>query len=232
MNSIAVIPARGGSKRIPRKNIRPFLGKAIISYAIENAISSQLFSEVVVTTDDDEIAKLSESLGAKCYWIRSQELSNDFAPTIDVIQDAAQKLWEKEFDYLCCIYPATPLLNTEHLISGLKLIETGLWDYVLSAIKLESNLQRSFTQGLDGELRQLFPNNELVRTQDLLPVFSDAGQFYWGKRISWEKRKPIFSSKTTLVPFQHDEVIDIDDLAHWDLAEQLYKRSRGANCEK
>ena len=227
MKAIAVIPARGGSKRIPRKNIKLFFEKPIITYAIENALSSKLFSEVVVSTDDAEIRKIAEAAGAKCYWIRSEELSNDNASTLSVMQDAVQQLRNKDFEFVCCIYPSTPLLTPSDLISGFEKIIKEEWDYVISATKLDHNPLRSFFWKENGQVELLFKENELIRTQCLPDVYKDAGQFYWGKRSSWEKGKPIFTSKTTVTVFNFNHIIDIDVLEDWAKAEQMYSERLG-----
>ena len=232
MRSIAVIPARGGSKRIPRKNIKFFFGKPIIGYAIQTAIESDLFFEIIVSTDDEEIGKIAESFGAKCSWYRSKKLSNDITPTVNVIQDAVQRLQAENFDFVCCIYPATPLLQSEHLKSGFELIKTGKWDYVLAAKSIESDLSRSFTKDQDGRLQQLFPENEMSRTQDLSALYIDAGQFYWGKRSSWKQANPIFSSNSTIVTLNSQQIIDINTQDDWNTAEQMFRDYGRTKYEK
>jgi N-acylneuraminate cytidylyltransferase len=225
MKSIAIIPARGGSKRIPRKNIRLFHGKPIIGYAIETALASNLFSKVIVTTDDKEIAEVAESFGASCEWIRSKSLSDDLTPTIDVIQDSVKRLWADEFDYVCCIYPTTPLMKIEYLIEGLNLIKTGGWDYVISAKEVSRNLFRSFYLDKNDKIQLIFPSNEFKNTQDFLDISVDAGQFYWGKRSSWQAGFPILTSKSTFVTLNANDTVDIDSESDWILAEKLYKES-------
>ena len=231
MNSIAVIPARGGSKRIPRKNVKNFLGKPIIGYAIQNAIDSNLFSEVYVSTDDEEIKDISESFGARCDWLRSDRLSDDFATTSDVIYDTICKLSENHFEYLCCIYPATPLLKINHIRSGFDLIVSNEWDFVFAATPVHENYFRSFIEQESKGLRMLFPEFEKERTQDLPIGYVDAGQFYWGKREAWESAKPIFSQHSTIVKGKANEFVDIDTIDDWERAESMFKE-RAANTNE
>jgi N-acylneuraminate cytidylyltransferase len=220
--NIAVIPARGGSKRIPRKNIKEFNGKPAISYAIKAALESQVFSEVIVSTDDEEIAEYSRSQGAKIPWLRSEQLSNDFATTSQVMQDAVQNLESDNFDNVCCIYPVTPLLRPKYISEGLRVLNDGNWDYVFSAIKNDSNPQRFFTLNSSNSVSMLFPEFELTRTQDLQQTFCDAGQFYWGKKSAWLDKRPIFDSLSTIIEMSKEDAVDIDTFSHWKLAEYLY----------
>jgi pseudaminic acid cytidylyltransferase len=220
--NIAVIPARGGSKRIPRKNIKEFNGKPAISYAIKAALESQVFSEVIVSTDDEEIAEYSRSQGAKIPWLRSEQLSNDFATTSQVMQDAVLNLESDNFDNVCCIYPVTPLLRPKYISEGLRVLNDGNWDYVFSAIKNDSNPQRFFTLNSSNSVSMLFPEFELTRTQDLQQTFYDAGQFYWGKKSAWLDKRPIFDSLSTIIEMSKEDAVDIDTFSHWKLAEDLY----------
>jgi N-acylneuraminate cytidylyltransferase len=220
--NIAVIPARGGSKRIPRKNIKEFNGKPAISYAIKAALESQVFSEVIVSTDDEEIAEYSRSQGAKIPWLRSEQLSNDFATTSQVMQDAVLNLESDNLDNVCCIYPVTPLLRPKYISEGLRVLNDGNWDYVFSAIKSDSNPQRFFTLNSSNSVSMLFPEFELTRTQDLQQTFYDAGQFYWGKKSAWLDKRPIFDSLSTIIEMSKEDAIDIDTFSHWKLAEDLY----------
>jgi N-acylneuraminate cytidylyltransferase len=220
--NIAVIPARGGSKRIPRKNIKEFNGKPAISYAIKAALESQVFSEVIVSTDDEEIAEYSRSQGAKIPWLRSEQLSNDFATTLQVMQDAVLNLESDNLDNVCCIYPVTPLLRPKYISEGLRVLNNGNWTYVFSAIKNDSNPQRFFTLNSSNSVSMLFPEFELTRTQDLQQTFYDAGQFYWGKKSAWLDKRPIFDSLSTIIEMSKEDAIDIDTFSHWKLAEDLY----------
>jgi len=222
--NIAIIPARGGSKRIPRKNIKPFYGVPVIAYAIKAAKESDIFDEVIVSTDDLEIAEVAKNFGAAVPWMRADNLSDDYATTISVMQDAVKKLGSdlKAVDNVCCIYPATPLLKPSFLSQSFDILESGDWNYVFSGLKTDVNLQRYFLLGNYNELEMLFPEYAETRTQDLRHTFCDAGQFYWGRKSSWEHKLPIFSSKSTILELPNDTVVDIDTPKDWEYAEKLF----------
>lgn len=226
--NIAVIPARGGSKRIPRKNIRNFHGRPMISYAIKTAQESQLFDQIIVSTDDDEIASISESYGARIPWRRSPVLADDFATTLDVMQDAATRLATSvpSDSMVCCIYPAIPLLKPQYLQAGAGKILGSDWDYVLSAVLDQNPIQRSFTLESSNRLQLNYPEHEFTRTQDLPVSYHDAGQFYWGSIKVWSEKTPIFSANTTIVEIPTDLTVDIDTQEEWLLAERLFSLSK------
>ena len=223
--NIAVIPARGGSKRIPRKNIKLFHGLPVIAYAIKAAKESEIIDEIFVSTDDEEIAEIAMSFGATIPWIRSKDLSDDYATTVSVMQDAVKKLEMNfvELENICCIYPATPLLKPSFLSQGLEILETGDWDYVFSGLKASTPPQRYFSLGISKEVEMLSPEFEATRTQDLEHYYSDAGQFYWGRTSSWDSGLPIFSSKSTILEIPGESAIDIDTPEDWHYAENLFK---------
>ena len=225
--NIAVIPARGGSKRIPRKNLKEFNGKPVIFYSIKAEFERKVFSEVIVSTDDEEIAEYSRSQGAKIPWLRSKELSNDFATTSQVMQDAVMKLDSENLENVCCIYPVTALLRPKYISEGLSVLNNGDWNYVFSAVKNDSNPQRFFTLNPTNSVSMLLPDFELTRTQDLEQTFHDAGQFYWGKKSAWLDKRPILDSPSTIIELSKDEAIDIDTFSHWKLAEDLYSSRSG-----
>ena len=231
---IAIIPARGGSKRIPRKNLKLFHGLPIIAYTIETLIESDIFAEVIVSTDDEEIAEVSRSFGAKVPWLRSKDLADDYTTTSRVIQDAVQKLktsWGS-LESICCVYPTTPFLKSDCIVEGYKTMVKGDWDYVFSGMKVNANPQRFFSLEKSKQVELLFPQYELARTQDLLPVYCDAGQFYWGTRMAWESGLPIFSSKSTILELPSESVIDIDTEDDWHAAERLFESQKGYQFEK
>jgi len=223
--NIAVITARGGSKRIPRKNIKVFHGLPVIAYSIKAARESGVFGEVFVSTDDDEIAEVAKSFGATIPWMRTKDLADDYATTINVMQDAVKKLKSNvvELENICCIYPATPLLKPSFLSKGLKVLQDGDWDYVISATRVKTPPERFFSLGGAGEVRLNFPENERVRTQDFPATYKDAGQFYWGRKMSWESGTQIFSSTSTIIEIPSDLSIDIDTLDDWRQAEHLFR---------
>ena len=229
MKSIAIIPARGGSKRIPRKNIKLFHGVPVIAYAIKAAEESEIFDEVIVSTDDEEIAEVALRFGATIPWMRTKDLADDFTTTVSVIQDAVKKLKMSFFDLenVCCIYPATPFLKSEYLVKGYKILEDDKWNYVFSGLRVDTNPQRFFSLEESHGVEMLFPQHEMTRTQDLKHIYHDAGQFYWGKTLSWESGLPIFSSKSTILELPSYSVMDIDTQDDWEKAERLYALQKG-----
>jgi pseudaminic acid cytidylyltransferase len=227
--NIAVIPARGGSKRIPRKNIKLFHGLPIIAYAIKTARESQVFDEVFVSTDDQEIADIATSFGAIIPWLRANDLSDDHATTVRVMQDAVIKLKSdiKHIENVCCIYPATPLLKSEYVAKGLQILNNQDWSYVFSSLKTSAYPQRLFSLGTSTGVEMLFPGYEGSRTQDLPHYYQDAGQFYWGRKTSWENGLPIFTSKSTALEIPRELAVDIDTPEDWEYAENLFAMKMG-----
>ena len=226
--NIAVIPARGGSKRIPRKNIKLFHGLPVIAYAIKTAKESGVFSEVFVSTDDEEIAEVAESFGATIPWMRPKNLSEDHTTTVSVIQDAVNKLKSSlnELEYVCCIYPATPLLQPSFISQGLQTLKDGEWDYVFSASRVESPPERFFSLDSVNGVEIHFPENKATRTQDFLPSYRDAGQFYFGRTSAWESGLQIFSTRSTIIEIPRELSVDVDTLDDWHYAEHLFAMQR------
>jgi pseudaminic acid cytidylyltransferase len=222
--NIAIIPARGGSKRVPRKNIKLFHGLPIISYAIATAAKASVFDEIIVSTEDLEIAEIARQFGATTPWVRSKSLAGDSVSTLRVLQEEVKNLESKfgRTENVCCIYPATPLLEPASLLMGLQILETSNWDYVISAVKNDMTPQRSFTLGESANINLLLPQYEFTRTQDLEISYHDAGQFYWGKKTSWTSGRPFFSSNSTIVELPKDSAVDIDTLDDWHYAEKLF----------
>jgi N-acylneuraminate cytidylyltransferase len=225
MTTIAVIPARGGSKRIPRKNVIPINGIPMIGYAIMAAQTSKLFEKVIVSTDDAEIGAIAESFGAEVPKYRSSELSDDFATTNDVMCDAVKSEWlgESNPDLVCCIYATSPLLQATHLIESYKIIQDKPVDYVFPAAPFQHKIQRAFQIKEDNGLSMLFPEHFLTRSQDLPQTFHDVGQFYWGKTEAWANRRPIFSANSRILPVSANEFVDIDDFSDLDQILQILK---------
>ena len=225
MGSIAIIPARGGSKRIPRKNIKPFAGEPAIARAIDCAEASNLFSRIIVSTDDQEIATIARDSGAEVPFIRSSKLSDDHTTTIDVIADALINLNEASStsDLVCCVYPVTPLLNSSRLKEAKELLISGDWDFVFGAIQFESPIERAFTKNATGEV--LFRDHKFIetRTQDLPNSYHDSGQFYFGRSSSWISRSTVLGAKSTFIQLDKHEVIDIDTEEDWALAEYIFE---------
>jgi pseudaminic acid cytidylyltransferase len=220
---LCVIPARGGSKRIPRKNIKPFNGKPIIAYAIEAARISSLFGHIIVSTDDSEIAAIARSFGAETPFVRPPELSDDHTPTAPVIAHAiniAQLLgWNVE--QVCCIYPAVPLIQVDDLKKALLLKERTHTDFSFPVVEFPAAIQRALKREHEGRLLPFQSVYELARTQDLEPAYYDAGQFYWGSQQAWLSNNRIHSHSSGLV-IPGWRVVDIDTPDDWSRAEIIF----------
>jgi pseudaminic acid cytidylyltransferase len=221
--NVAVIPARGGSKRIPRKNIRLFDGKPMIAHSIGAALGSGLFERVIVSTDDDEITDIASAAGAEVPFRRPPELSNDHAGTTDVIAHAVEFLQGKgeTLDAVCCIYPTAPFIQMEDVALGLKLLESGNWQFVFSATTFAFPIFRSFREAANGGVEMFFPEYFATRSQDLPEALHDAGQFYWGRPRAWLDRLRIFDGASTVVKIPRWRVQDIDTNEDWTRAELM-----------
>ena len=222
--NIAIIPARGGSKRIPRKNIKLFHGLPVIAYAIRAARESGVFDEVLVSTDDWEIAEIAQDYGAVVPWMRSIQLSDDYVTTAAVMQDALKRLDSNSnnLENVCCIYATTPLLMPHFLSQGLKILLDGDWNYVVSASRINTPPERFLSLAENREIMMRFPDYEKTRTQDLPSTFHDAGQFYWGKKAAWASGLPIFTSNSTILELPREFAVDLDTLDDWHYAERLF----------
>ena len=222
---LAVIPARGGSKRIPKKNIRDFLGKPIIAYSIEVAINSGLFDEVIVSTDDEEIAAVANKYGANTPFVRPSELADDFTGTNDVVKHSIQ--WFKEhnysIDYACCIYATAPFLKYEYLMEGFESLVHSKRSFAFSVTSYEFPIQRAIKITEDESVEAIFPENIYRRSQDLTEAYHDAAQFYWGKSDAFLNEEKLFSSASVAVRIPRYLVQDIDTLDDWRRAELMYK---------
>lgn len=223
--NIAVIPARGGSKRIPRKNIRAFGGKPLIAYSIDAARASGLFDHVIVTTDDDEIAEIAQSFGAEVPFRRPPELANDHATTVPVIKHAIS--WALEnigaVDYACCIYATAPFIQVEALTKAYaQLIEKKVAGYVFTATTFPFPIQRAFKLHDGGYVQMFEPKNYNTRSQDLEEAYQDAGQFYWGSVTAYMSEKIFFSTDSMAYVLPRHLVQDIDTLEDWRRAEFMY----------
>lgn len=220
---IAVIPARGGSKRIPRKNVRPFAGVPLIAHAIRTARASGLFDHVVVSTDDAGIAEIARAAGAELPFLRPAALADDHTGTVPVVGHAIAGCralgWRVE--QVCCIYPAVPLLPVAVLAEALALLASGDSDYVFPVLAFRSPIQRALRRSDDGRTQPFFPESTRTRTQDLPPAFHDAGQFYWGRAQAWLDGLSLHGHARTLV-LPDDSVVDIDTPDDWARAEALF----------
>jgi pseudaminic acid cytidylyltransferase len=220
MKTIAIITARGGSKRIPRKNIKPFLGKPIIQYSIEAALKADCFDEIMVSTDDKEIADFAGSCGAKVPFLRSVKNADDYSTTADVLVEVLNeyKNLGQEFDYACCIYPTAPFVTDEKLKLAYNKIITNESHSVVPVVRFGFPILRSFK--MDNEYVSLnWPEHVNTRSQDLAPAFHDAGQFYFLDVKTFLNDKKIFTSKTIGIEMPESEVQDIDNEEDWKIAE-------------
>ncbi|WP_300665440.1 pseudaminic acid cytidylyltransferase [Fluviicola sp.] len=224
MAKLAIIPARGGSKRIPRKNIKDFLGKPIIAYAIETALKSNLFDLVMVSTDDEEIAAVAKAYGATIPFLRSQQNSNDFAGTFEVIEEVLQQYLNDGFIFeeVCCIYPCTPLLQIKDLTEAYHKLNQGSYSSVYPIVPYSPPIQRALTLSNE-KLEYMNPEHCFTRSQDLEKSYFDSGQFYWMKPNDVIQQKGIFTNNTGYIILDELFVQDIDNETDWKLAELKYK---------
>ena len=220
---IAVIPARGGSKRIPRKNIKQFCGKPMIAWSIEAAKSTGLFERIIVSTDDAEIVEASRQWGAEVPFIRPRSLSNDHAGTTAVIAHATQWALDQGLDVeaVCCIYATAPFVQVDDLKRGWRELESADWDFAFSVTEFAAPIFRSFKQTEEGGVEMFFPDYFASRSQDFPVALHDAGQFYWGRPAAWVEGKPIFDRRSTPVMIPRWRVQDIDTPDDWGRAEIL-----------
>lgn len=222
---LAVIPARGGSKRIPRKNIKAFCGKPMIARSIEAALASECFDEVIVSTDDAEIADVARHYGAAVPFMRPVELSNDYAGTTPVIRHAVEWYQQhgKKPEQVCCIYATAPFVQAEDIRRGFHLLSELDVDYAFSVASFAFPVQRAIRITPNTRVDMLYPEYANTRSQDLEEAFHDAGQFYWGRADSWVEEKPIFSADAVPVILPRFLVQDIDTVEDWHRAELMYK---------
>ncbi|MGI9204994.1 MAG: pseudaminic acid cytidylyltransferase [Woeseiaceae bacterium] len=212
------MPARGGSKRIPRKNIREFSGQPLIAHAIGTALASGLFDRVVVSTDDDEVSSIARASGAEVPFRRPSTLSGDYTGTTEVISHAVNWLQDhgcSNLKAVCCIYPTAVFMCAEDLAEGLAILESADWHYVFSATEFAAPVPRSFERGQSGRIKMLFPEKFGTRSQDLAEVFHDAGQFYWGTPEAWLGLERIFDRHSTIIRIPRWRVQDIDTEEDW-----------------
>jgi pseudaminic acid cytidylyltransferase len=221
--NIAIIPARGGSKRIPRKNIKPFCGNPMIAWSIEAAKSSGLFEHIIVSTDDAEIADVARQWGAEVPFMRPEELANDHAGTTPVIAHATQWALDQGFNVaaVCCIYATAPFVQTDDLKRGWDALESGGWDYAFTVTDFAAPIFRSFKQTAEGGVEMFFPEHFDTRSQDLPVALHDAGQFYWGRPAAWLEGRRIFDRHSKPLVIPRWRVQDIDTQDDWERAEML-----------
>lgn len=224
MKSIAIITARGGSKRIPRKNIKEFCGKPILAYSIEAALQSGLFDEVMVSTDDEEIAEIGKRYGAKVPFFRSEKTANDFATTNDVLLEVLEE-YEKRgehFDVACCIYPTAPFVTAEKLKNAMELLLASDADTLIPVVAFSYPPQRAMVVE-DGRLVFEYPQYIDARSQDLTPHYHDVGQFYCFRVAPYKINKKLMLGNILPMVISELEVQDIDNLNDWEIAEMKYR---------
>ena len=226
---LAVIPARGGSKRIPRKNIRKFAGKPIIAWSIEAARAAGCFDRILVSTDDPEIAAVAREHGAEAPFTRPAELADDHVGTVPVIAHAVR--WQEEqgdaVTAACCIYATAPFCRAEDLREGLRLLEQGGADYVFPVAGYGFPIQRAVRLDAEGRVGMFQPEHGATRSQDLEPAYHDAGQWYWGTRDAWLEGRPIFAPESRAVVLPASRVQDIDTPEDWARAELMFRALAG-----
>lgn len=225
---IAVIPARGGSKRIPRKNIKMFCGLPMISWSIRAAIQSKCFDRIIVSTDDLEIAEVAKKYGAEVPFIRPEELSNDYIGTIPVISHAVE--WQNKngpaATEACCLYATAPFVKPADLQRGLKILQDTGASYAFGVTTYAFPIQRAIRINHEQRIEMLYPQYFNTRSQDLDECWHDAGQFYWGKAAAWLAQSQIFTHLAAPVPLPRHRVQDIDTPEDWDRAQLLFRMLR------
>lgn len=222
--NIAVIPARSGSKRIPRKNVKPFCGRPMIAWSISAALQSGCFDRVLVSTDDDEMADVAEAYGAEAPFRRPRELSDDHTPTIPVIAHAVR--WQQKSEPVesaCCLYATAPMLHAEDVRAGQAALDASGGDYAFSVTSYPFPIQRALRINKDGRITMFQPEHRDTRSQDLEDAYHDAGQFYWGTADAWLAGRPIFGSASVAVQVHRKRVQDIDTAEDWERAELLFR---------
>lgn len=225
MNRVAIIPARGGSKRIPRKNIKEFCGQPMIAWSIEAAQASGCFDQIIVSTDDAEVADVAEQWGATVPFIRPAELSDDYTGTLPVIRHAIQWLdeYDARVDYACCIYATAPFVSAQNLRDGFALIQQESCSYAFSVTSYAFPIQRALRIAENGRVVMFQPEYFNTRSQDLGEAWHDAGQFYWGTAQAWREERSLFGEDSVPIKLPRHRVQDIDTPEDWDRAQWLFK---------
>ena len=220
---VAIIPARGGSKRIKNKNIKKFYSKPILYWTLKALKKSKLFSKIVLTTDNYQIKILAKKLGIDCIISRPDYLADDYTGTKPVIEHAIVNLREKfKIKYVCCVYPCNPLLETSDLKESFRILKNNDDNFVLPVAQFQRPIQRAFKLGIENKIIFFNKKNQLKRTQDLVKYYYDAGQFYWGSVNSWLSKKEILSNAIGLI-LPESRSVDIDNVDDWNLAKLKFK---------
>lgn len=224
MKTLCIIPARGGSKRIPRKNIKPFMGKPIMAYSIEAALASGVFDEVMVSTDSEEFAEVARQYGAKVPFMRSEKTSNDYAITADVINEVLSMYHDlgQDFDVICCLYSTAPFVTPERLKEAYALLGDEV-DASFTVVEYSFPVQRSHRIDKDGYIQMVHPEHYATRSQDLEKTYHDAGQFYFVKTATFKSERVLWCKRTKPLVLSELEVQDLDTETDWQLAELKYE---------
>jgi pseudaminic acid cytidylyltransferase len=222
---VAIIPARAGSKRIKKKNIKLFLGKPIISYSIKSAKKSKIFDKIIVSTDSNIVGNIARKYGADFLFKRPKKLSGDKVGTGKVISHAIKWLSKniKKPSLVCCIYPTAPLMNHDDLIKSFKKMKSKKWNYIFSAAKNSFPIERCFNFNHKKQLTLINKKNFFKRSQSFKPTYRDAGQFYWGTYNAWVNKSVIFEKNSSIYLLPNLRTQDIDHIEDWKVAEKLYK---------
>lgn len=231
---VCVIPARGGSKRIPRKNIKDFKGKPMIAWSIANALNSGCFDRVIVSTEDKEIADIAQRYGADTPFTRPEELADDYTTTTDVIKHTLT--WfadhDQPIEYICCLYATAPLLDVEKIREGAKAVIEQGYSYAFPVTEFDFPIQRAVKRLEDGSIEMLSPKHINTRSQDLPPTYHDAGQFYWGRAEAFLSDVPFYSKKCYSIIIPGETVQDIDTPSDWLKAEALFNALNDQNAHE
>ena len=223
--NVCIIPARGGSKRIPRKNIKEFNGKPLIAYSIEAALKSGCFDRVVVSTDDNEIANTAMSFGAEAPFLRPTNLSNHTTGTLEVIKHAIEHLEQSGelFESVCCLYATVPFIQAETIALAYEQLKSSKAEYCFTVTSFTSPIQRAFKITKQNRVEMFYPKYYNSRSQDLIEAYHDAGQFYWGKAEVFKQMKPIYSKFSSPYILPRYLVLDIDTMEDWKQAEFMHQ---------
>ena len=222
---LCVIPARGGSKRIPRKNIKEFFGQPMIAYSIKAAIASECFDEIIVSTDDIEIAEIAKSFGVSVPFMRPNALANDHTATIPVIKHAIEwfNAQGQSPSEVCCLYATAPFVRPDAIRKAYEQMKREKADYCFTATSFAFPIQRAIKTTQENRVEMFYPHHFETRSQDLEESYHDAGQFYWGKAVAFKQQKPLFSKSATPYILPQYLVQDVDTLEDWKRAELMYQ---------
>lgn len=231
---VAIIPARGGSKRIPGKNAKNFCGRPIIEYSVEAAQKAAIFDRIIVSTDSDRIAQVARTAGAEVPFVRPAAISNDFTPTADVLRHALGWLADQKCDVsaLCCIYATAPMISAVDLFAGYRMLTTRDAPAVIAVTRFSFPIFRALKADEQGRLGMIWPEHELTRSNDLPEALHDAGQFYWLDAASFTENKKIYADGALALPIARHRVQDIDTPDDWSRAEVMYKTNQQINQQQ